>query len=291
MISTLLVTDDADIAEKVTAALAGSAFTRLSGPVVSIDEAIARIEKDQPAVVLLTPSIEAQSSNELIRYTRTVCPQSRILLLTRLDELMGVTLAVAAGISAYCLVTGLASLDEEIQRLVQDTLPLSPMLARQLIAVLSTGTDNPLTAKEQEVLGLIAKGMSYDEVADAASVSINTVRTHLRKIYEKLHVHSKNEAVFEASNSGWLLTRGSAAYLLQNILAADDAETQVTLTEREHEVLALLAKGLTYAGAAEVMSASINTVRTHVRSILGKFDVHSMSEAVFEARRMGIAHI
>jgi len=67
-----------------------------------------------------------------------------------------------------------------------------------------TEAANPLTARENEVLNLIAKGYSYDEIASAFDLSTNTIRTHIRNIYRKLAVTSRSEAIFEAAHLGFI---------------------------------------------------------------------------------------
>lgn len=103
--------------------------------------------------------------------------------------------------------------------------PISPMIARKVLAkytssrrVAEPASERPaparpaaegplLSPREQEVLTLIARGFSYAEIARLQSVSVHTVQTHIKNLYSKLSVHSKNEAVFEASRLGLLQSR------------------------------------------------------------------------------------
>jgi len=120
--------------------------------------------------------------------------------------------ALEAGASGYLLKKqAFDDLAESILCLKRGEAALSPEIARFLLKRFNANLpikenkackENPLTDRESEVLILISKGYSYDEIASAFGISTNTVRTHIRNIYRKLSVCSRSEAVFEASQLG-----------------------------------------------------------------------------------------
>jgi DNA-binding NarL/FixJ family response regulator len=126
--------------------------------------------------------------------------------------------SIEAGASGYLLK------DSSDQRLLDGIrevraggAPISPSIARKVLQQLSMAQaelrvvkpgdapgPSPLTSREHDILSLIAKGLSFNEVAERLDISVFTVVTHVKKIYRKLQVHSRGEAVFEARQSGWL---------------------------------------------------------------------------------------
>ena len=122
--------------------------------------------------------------------------------------------SIEAGATGYILKD---SVPEEFVDLIKQLRtggsPISPVIARQLLKRFKSGTaapratrpeDNLLSPREAEILSLIAKGFSFGEIARLVSVSPHTVTTHVKKIYQKLAVHSRGEAVYEAGRMGLL---------------------------------------------------------------------------------------
>ncbi|MGE0802938.1 MAG: response regulator transcription factor, partial [Lautropia sp.] len=136
-------------------------------------------------------------------------PACEVLVLSFFGDEGNVLAAIAAGAGGYLLKDGeLGSLGDHLSCLRTGGSPLSPRIARTLIRLhrspASGGAASPaaaaaplLSERELEVLTGIAKGFSYSEVASALGISTNTVRTHIRHLYEKLSVNSRSEAVYE----------------------------------------------------------------------------------------------
>lgn len=172
-----------------------------------------------PSVWLVDLGLPDGNGLDVIKAAARHCPDSQIMVVTMFGDEAKVLDSIAAGATGYLLKgQGDDDLVEHIDDMLDGGSPISPMIARQLLLRMKAsrsfaritrhGTPAapppPLTEREQMVLQLIARGYSYDEVAAEAALSTNTVRHHIKNIYGKLSVHSKNEAIFEASRRGWI---------------------------------------------------------------------------------------
>lgn len=171
-----------------------------------------------PHVWLVDLGLPDGNGLDVIKAAARYCPDSQIMVVSMFGDEAKVLDSIAAGATGYLLKgQGDEDLIEHIDDMLDGGSPISPMIARQLLlrmkasrsfARATEGADAsaplPLTEREQMVLQLIARGYSYDEVATEAALSPNTVRHHIKNIYGKLSVHSKNEAIFEASRRGWI---------------------------------------------------------------------------------------
>jgi DNA-binding NarL/FixJ family response regulator len=136
----------------------------------------------------------------------------RALILTVLGDRASVLLAFEFGASGYLLKdTPPEQIVRDIQALVDGGAPISPQAATHLLALIDNvekpkpdATENILTARERDVLTLFSRGLSYKETAAALGVSAHTINDYVKAIYAKMQVHSRNEAIFEAVQNGWL---------------------------------------------------------------------------------------
>jgi len=139
---------------------------------------------------------------------------AKILILTVLGDKTSVLLALQAGANGYLLKD---TLPDQIRRDIRSTMeggnPISPQAATHLLQVFQTPPvkrgNKPddaasLTQREVDILTMFSKGLSYKETANALEISHHTVSDHVKSIYKKLSVHSRNEAIFEAVQQGWL---------------------------------------------------------------------------------------
>ncbi|MEM7574790.1 MAG: response regulator transcription factor [Bacteroidota bacterium] len=126
-------------------------------------------------------------------------PQLSIIMLTVHEDDDSIFRSLCAGASGY-LVKGLepVRLLEAVQQAATGGAPMSPKIARRVINTFHLGGQNPLSEREQQVLQLLCEGESYRGISEQLFVSGNTVRTHIKHIYEKLQVHSRAEAVAKA---------------------------------------------------------------------------------------------
>ncbi|HET9692619.1 MAG TPA: response regulator transcription factor [Acidimicrobiales bacterium] len=184
------------------------------------DEAATRAEELAPDVVLMDVRMPRTSGIEAARRIRDALPTTRILMLTVSDEEDDLYEAIKAGANGYLLKEiSVEEVAEAIRAVMQGQSLISPSMASKLLnefnalarrAAQREQLPAPvLTARELEVLKLVARGMSNKEVADSLFISENTVKNHVRNILEKLHLHSRMEAVMYAVRQNLLDPHGT----------------------------------------------------------------------------------
>lgn len=140
---------------------------------------------------------------------------SKSLILTVLGDRASVLLAFEVGANGYLLKdTPPDQICRDIRALIAGGSPISPQAAFHVIQMMGNtashnevdghAIDHDLTPRELDVLVMFSRGLSYKEAADALNMSVNTVSGHVKSIYSKMSVHSRNEAIFEAVQNGWL---------------------------------------------------------------------------------------
>jgi DNA-binding NarL/FixJ family response regulator len=176
----------------------GGAFSN----VLKVQEQVKSIEPD---IILMDIDMPGSTGIEAVTKIRSAGLQTPIMMLTVFDDNKHVFDAICAGASGYLLKKHLsAKLYDSIEELRTGGAPMSPSIARMVISSMhkKTAQLNPygLTARETDVLTSLSKGNSYKLIASEFSISIDTVRTHIKNVYEKLQVHSQAEAVAKAIN-------------------------------------------------------------------------------------------
>jgi DNA-binding NarL/FixJ family response regulator len=177
----------------------------------SVEDAGPEVRRLEPDVLLLDIGLPGVSGIEGARRFRADMPDVQILMLTVFADSAHVFEALCAGANGYLLKdTPPDKLLEAIRDVHEGGAPMSPSIARSVLQTfrLSPGPaaseEAKLSAREREVLGWLAEGYSYHAAAGQLGISIDTVRAHVRKIYEKLHVHTRSEAVLKAMRRGLL---------------------------------------------------------------------------------------
>lgn len=198
-----IVDDSPGVRESFALALNGSANLRCLGAYKSGEEALRAIPSAPPDVVLMDIHLPGMSGITCVARLRNVLPKLQILMLTRFEESDTIFQALRAGASGY-LVKNIppAELVQAIEQVHAGGAPMSMQIARKVITHFQAIPKPPdsidsLTSREQEVLRLLAKGRLQKNIAATLGISVNTLRTHLRSIYEKLHVHSRSEAMLK----------------------------------------------------------------------------------------------
>lgn len=167
-------------------------------------EVLAAVNETKPDVILMDINLPDISGIECTRRIKDQFPDVLIMMFTVLEDSDKIFEALKAGASGYLLKNnGGAELFEAIDELIKGGAPMSSVIARKVVSSFSTPAANvpinteytALTKKETEILQLLAKGFSNKEIANQLFVSVNTIKTHVYRIYEKLHVRNKMEAV------------------------------------------------------------------------------------------------
>ncbi len=203
-----LVEDDRPFRDSVRMLLGGTSGFTTVGAFGTLEAALhGQVEAD-PDVVLLDIQLPGTQGHEGVVDIKERFPGSLILMLTASADDDKVFASLCQGACGYLLKgTPPARLLEAIREAMEGGSPMSPVIARKVVSHLATRQTeapliNPLTERETELLGLLAEGRSYQTAGLALEISINTVRNHVRSIYEKLQVHSCGEAVSKAVRAG-----------------------------------------------------------------------------------------
>ena len=203
-----IVEDDESLRDGLGVLISGTAGYRLTGAYGSVEEAMGPLAKDTPDVLLLDINLPGMRGSQAVRPLRQQFGRMQVLMLTIFAEQDHVFESICNGASGYLLKkTPPARLLEAIREAHEGGAPMSPEIARKVVTLFqkTRGPAEPherLTPHEVRLLKLLAEGHSYQSAGQELGCSINTVRNYIRSIYEKLHVHSKSEAVTRALRSG-----------------------------------------------------------------------------------------
>lgn len=214
--SILIVEDEPEFVRSYCETLGRQPDFRLVGAVTTVAAATALLEHAVPDVLVVDLGLPDGNGTELIRRAVSKRRDCDALVVTVFGDDRHVIEAIEAGATGYILKDSPASeLVRCIQELRAGGSPISPSIARRLLARMrvaeakpdgaaAAAHHGPLTEREAEILRLVAKGLSFAEVSGALDISTHTVVAHVKSIYRKLAVHSRGEAVFEASQMGLL---------------------------------------------------------------------------------------
>lgn len=165
------------------------------------EDALAALPKSKPDVVLMDINLPGMNGVECVRQIKPLLPATQIVMLTVYENTDLIFQALAAGATGYLLKqTPPAELLAAVREVHAGGSPMTGHIARKVVASFQQASHSArefenLTPREKQVLDYLAKGFLYKEIAEAMTISYDTVHTHIRKIYEKLHVRSRTEAV------------------------------------------------------------------------------------------------
>ncbi len=201
VITIAIVEDIRDIREGLTTLINFTDGFSCIGSFRSMEEAMPRIKSNVPDVLLSDIGLPGMDGIEGIRRLKVEHPEMTVLMITVFDDDERIFDALCAGATGYLLKrTPPAKLLENIREAVSGGAPMSPEVASRVIKLFRDVRpperfDHDLTPHESRLLKLLVDGHNYTTAAEELGVSINTIKFHMRHIYEKLQVHSKSEAV------------------------------------------------------------------------------------------------
>ena len=200
--------DNKLIRDALQAIISGTAGYACTGTFASCNRVIEDIKRSNPDVVMMDIEMPGMNGIEAVRLIKKELPEVLILMQTVFEDDDNVFDSICAGAAGYILKNFLnTKLIDSIRELEYGGSPMSPTIARKVLAKMqqipqhisnSPEPDYKLTPREKEVLACVVNGLSYKMIADALFISYETVRSHIKHIYEKLHVASLTEVVHKA---------------------------------------------------------------------------------------------
>lgn len=197
-----IVEDDAILRRSLAKLIGGARGARCIAACATAEEALEKLPALKPDVILMDLNLPQMSGIECIRRVKEHLPATPVIVLTVYEDSEHIFRALKAGACGYLLKR---SEPEEVLDAIKDAAaggsPMSSQIARRVVLSFHEPIKGPnevkLTERENEILSCLANGFANKEIADKMNISVPTVRTHLRHIYEKLHVRSRTEAILK----------------------------------------------------------------------------------------------
>jgi DNA-binding NarL/FixJ family response regulator len=202
MINVIIVEDNQDLRAAIQVLLNGSYGFKCLGAFPNAEDAISKTPHLLPDVALVDINLPGKSGIELIALMKPLLPQVQFVIFTVFEDTDSIFNALKAGATGYLLKSSPPhKILDAITEVHQGGSPMSGSIARKVISTLCPSpkadrVDCPkLSPRENEILSLLAKGLRYKEIGETLHISTETVRTHIRNIYQKLQVDSSIEAI------------------------------------------------------------------------------------------------
>ena len=198
-----IVEDKPSLCQLLTRLVKTAPGLEFVGVCKSAEDALRLIPETKPDVVIMDIQLPGMSGIACTARLRSLAPKSQVLIFTVFEDSDQIFEALKAGACGYLLKRATPDeILEAIREVKHGGAPMTPEIARRVVASFRrdpTAADERknLTPREEEILRLLAKGYVTKEIADQLHISFDTVRSHLRHIYEKLHVRSRTEAVIK----------------------------------------------------------------------------------------------
>jgi len=200
-ITVSIVDDDAGLRDSISRFLRTARGVKLLSAYDSAEAALRAVPQERPDVVLMDINMASMDGIECTRQLKEKTPETQILMLTVYEDTERIFRALSAGASGYLLKRAApAKLLEALRDVYTGGSPMSGPIARKVVQSFRQGKASPkesdaLSERERQVLECLAKGFAYKQISDELGVSMDTTRTYIRRIYEKLHVHTRTDAV------------------------------------------------------------------------------------------------
>ena len=203
-ITVAIVEDDKELREDLAGFINSRRGLRCASTFATAEDALKSLPDKPPDVVLMDINLPGMNGIECIHALKPRLPDTQFMVLTVFEESEKIFAALRAGASGYLLKRAApAELAEAIEQVHAGGSPMSPQIARQVVqffqppkkaAARAAAGMEDLTDRERDLLALLSRGKQYKEISDQLGISVDTVRSHIRRIYKKLHVHSRTEA-------------------------------------------------------------------------------------------------
>jgi DNA-binding NarL/FixJ family response regulator len=201
-ITVAVVEDEPAVRQSFEQILNRAEGVRCIGTYATAEDALRELPLRRPQVVLMDINLPGMDGVECVRHLSRSLPDAQLVMLTVHDNTDAIFNSLAAGASGYLLKpVRAAQLVEAVRDVFAGGAPMTSNIARKVVQTFKKPPSShepaaeDLSPREREVLDFLAKGYLYKEIADALSVSYSTVHTHIERIYDKLHVRSRSQAI------------------------------------------------------------------------------------------------
>lgn len=197
MINRIEIVEDNDVVRDGLQLLINSMSNhKVVGAYVTCEQALKHLDRDMPDIILMDLDLPGMSGIEGIQRIKKQYPEIHIIVITVHEDSEMVFEALCAGASGYITKNANHSrLLDAIDEVQSGGAPMSSKIAKMVVSSFRKNQNSPLTSRETEVLELLAKGKSYSVIADELFIHKETVKSHIKNIYFKLHVNSKADAL------------------------------------------------------------------------------------------------
>jgi DNA-binding NarL/FixJ family response regulator len=201
-----IVEDDAAVRQLLEQWISRAKGFRCVSQHASPATALMQLPAEKPDLVLMDINLPDLNGIQCVSRLKSLMPETQFLMLTVYEDADHIFSALAAGAVGYLLKeTSREELIAALREVHAGGAPMTSYIARKVVQTFQRSRSEPvgenLTPREREVLGLLARGYLYKEIADALKISMPTVSTHIRRIYDKLHVNSRGRAVAKFTQS------------------------------------------------------------------------------------------
>ena len=204
-IRVIIFEDNGLLRESLYQLINGTEGLNCAGAFGNCNDIVFNLKKTAPQVVLMDIQMPGMNGIEGVKVIKTNFPEIKIIMQTVVEDDDKIFASICSGASGYLLKnTTPARLLQAIVEVYEGGAPMTPVIAQKVLdkfrrqAPASSEELDELSVREKEILERLVQGMSYKMIAAECAISTDTVRHHIRNIYDKLHVHSKSEAVVKA---------------------------------------------------------------------------------------------
>jgi DNA-binding NarL/FixJ family response regulator len=200
-----LIEDDKTIREGYVFLLEAAKQITVASSYSNVEDALKKLAADQPHVILLDIELPGISGIDALPKLKKLLPEVYILMLTVYDQPNNIFRALGTGASGYLTKNSSPEkLISAIHEVMEGGGPMSANIARMVISSFQRSDTSPLTRRETEILEHIAVGKSRKKIAEELFIDLETVKSHIKNIYQKLDVHSKEDALKTAKEQKFI---------------------------------------------------------------------------------------
>jgi DNA-binding NarL/FixJ family response regulator len=204
-IRVVIIEDDETIRNGFSYLINASENYTVVNAYANAEDALQKIVADKPQVILLDIELPGIKGIDAIPKIKNILPKTHILMLTVYDNEENVFNALSKGAAGYLIKSdSTEKIMDAIQEVVDGGAPMSMNIAKIVIRSFHKNHNSPLTKRETEILEQVANGKSRSKIAKQMFIDLETVKSHIKHIYVKLNVHSREDAIKEAKNNKYI---------------------------------------------------------------------------------------